>query len=86
MTTEYVLILALYAFILLGALLGSNGPVATFKSSGPRLSAKLEENIQIGKGNGTGAAGTPGTLSAHGFNNAEKQGSLVIWADPNSNK
>ena len=49
MTTEFVLILGLYAFILLGAFLGENGPIATFKKSGPRLSARVERDMAVGK-------------------------------------
>jgi hypothetical protein len=48
-TTEFILLLGLYAFILLGAFLGEKGPVATFKSAGPRLAAKVEKDISIGK-------------------------------------
>ncbi len=50
MTTEFVLLLGLYAFILLGAFLGDKGPVATFKSAGPRLAAKVEKDVSVGKG------------------------------------
>jgi hypothetical protein len=49
-TTEFVLLLGLYAFILLGVFLGPRGPVKTFNSSAPRLAAKLEKDISIGKG------------------------------------
>jgi hypothetical protein len=49
MTTEFVLILGLYAFILLGAFLGDRGPIATFKGSAPRLAAKVERDIAVGK-------------------------------------
>lgn len=48
MTTELVLLLAIYAFILLGAFLGPQGPGETFRRSGPRLAAKIERNIAIG--------------------------------------
>jgi len=50
MTTEYVLLLALYAFILLGIFLGDLGPIETFKKSAPRLAARVERNISIGDG------------------------------------
>lgn len=50
MTTEFVLLLGLYAFILLGAFLGDRGPMATFRSSGPRFAAKVERNITTGRG------------------------------------
>ena len=50
MTTELVLLLALYAFVLGGALFGENGPKATFESAAPRLAARLEEHIATGSG------------------------------------
>ncbi len=46
MTTEYVLILALYAFILLGAFIP--GPIQTFQTSGPRLTGQIEKEISVG--------------------------------------
>jgi len=49
MTTEFVLLLGLYAFILLGALLGERGPISTFNKSAPRLAAKMERDISVGK-------------------------------------
>lgn len=58
MTTEFVLLLGLYAFILLGAFLGEKGPIATFKSAGPRMAAKLEREISIGKDFKSGVSGT----------------------------
>jgi hypothetical protein len=48
MTTELVLLLAIYAFIVMGVFLGDLGPLATFKNSGPRLGARIERNIAIG--------------------------------------
>jgi hypothetical protein len=50
MTVELVLVLGMYAFILLGAFLGPNGPLATFKNSGPRLAARVERNVSVGDG------------------------------------
>ncbi len=49
MTTELVLLLGIYAYIILGVFLGDQGPLATFKKSGPRLAARIERNITIGK-------------------------------------
>lgn len=49
MSTEFVLLLGLYAFILLGAFLGDRGPIATFQKSTPRLAAIVERDISIGK-------------------------------------
>lgn len=48
MTTELVLLLGIYAFLLLGVFLGPLGPVETFKNSAPRLAAKIERNISTG--------------------------------------
>lgn len=48
MVTELVLLLALWAFILLGVFMGDNGPWGTFKTSAPRLAARVERNVSIG--------------------------------------
>lgn len=48
MTTEYILLLALYTFLVLGAFLGDKGPLAAFKDAGPRLGARVERNIATG--------------------------------------
>lgn len=48
MTTEIVLLLAIFAFIVLGIFLGDLGPIATFHNSGPYLGAKIERQISIG--------------------------------------
>lgn len=45
MTVEAVLLLAVYAFIVLGVFLGDLGPVETFRKSAPRLAARIERNI-----------------------------------------
>ncbi|MGE0529335.1 MAG: hypothetical protein AB7G93_19650 [Bdellovibrionales bacterium] len=50
MTTELVLILGIYAFLLIGAFLGDLGPIETFKRSAPRLGARIERNLSIGDG------------------------------------
>ena len=50
MTTELVLLLGIYAFILLGVFLGDSGPMATFKNSAPRLAARIERDISTGRG------------------------------------
>ncbi len=68
MTTELILILGLYAFILLGAFLGPRGPIATFKQSAPRLAAKIEKDISVGKN----------------FNDAVRGGPTVPWQDPDT--
>ena len=48
MTTELILLLGLFAFIMIGGFLGNKGPKATFLDSGPRLAARIEKNIQTG--------------------------------------
>lgn len=48
MTTEVVLIMAIYGFVILGTFLGDLGPLATFRKSGPRLAAKIERDISVG--------------------------------------
>ena len=48
MTTELILLLAIYAFIVIGVFLGDGGPIDTFKQSTPRLAARVERNIAIG--------------------------------------
>ncbi len=50
MTTELVLLLGIYVFIVMGAFLGELGPIETFKKSAPRLGARVERNISVGDG------------------------------------
>ena len=50
MTTEFILLLGLYATILLGAFAGPRGPIGVFKESAPRLGAKIERHISVGHG------------------------------------
>lgn len=50
MTTELVLLLGIYAFLVIGAFLGDLGPIETFKKSAPRLAARVERNVSIGDG------------------------------------
>ena len=48
MTTELVLLMSLYAFIVMGVFLGDIGPIETFKRSAPRLGARIERNLATG--------------------------------------
>ena len=48
MTTEIILLLAIFALIFLGVFLGDLGPIATFQKSGPYLGAKIERQISVG--------------------------------------
>ncbi|HMN68262.1 MAG TPA: hypothetical protein PKC28_06950 [Bdellovibrionales bacterium] len=59
MTTELVLLLGIYAFLLLGAFLGDLGPIETFKKSAPRLGARIERNISVGDGFRSSKDGSP---------------------------
>lgn len=59
MTTELVLLLGIYAFLLLGAFLGDLGPIETFKKSAPRLGARIERNISVGDGFRSSKGGSP---------------------------
>lgn len=61
MTVELVLLLGLYAFLLLGAFLGDNGPIETFRKSGPRLGARIERNVATGDGFRASKDGAPVT-------------------------
>jgi hypothetical protein len=59
MTTELVLILGLYGFLILGAFLGDMGPIATFKKSVPRLAARIERDLTTGHGFAKSKDGVP---------------------------
>lgn len=48
MTTELVLLLSMFVFIVLGGFIGDKGPRNTFKQSGPRLAARIERDIATG--------------------------------------
>ena len=49
MTTELVLLLAIFAFVISKAFFGDHGPLKTFENSGPRLGARLEQQISTGR-------------------------------------
>lgn len=70
MTTEFVLILSLFAFILLGAFVGPNGPGATYSRSGPRLGALVERNLSVG----------------HLFTRANGDERSINWSDPETGR
>ena len=48
MTTELVLLLGLFVFILGGAFLGDQGPRKVFEEAAPRLGARVEQHITFG--------------------------------------
>jgi Flp pilus assembly pilin Flp len=66
MTTEYILLLCLFAFIVMGTFVGRNtGIEATFQKAGPRLGARVEKQLETGRGfnarwEAPGAVGTRG--------------------------
>lgn len=47
MTTELVILLSLCVFVVLGI---AKKPESTFQSAGPKLGARLEKQIETGKG------------------------------------
>jgi hypothetical protein len=49
MTTELVLLLGLFAFLIGGVFFGEKGPIQVFGTSGPRLGARIERNLTIGR-------------------------------------
>ncbi len=49
MTTELVLLLAIWAFIVGGIFFGEKGPIQVFGRSGPRLAARIERQISHGR-------------------------------------
>lgn len=49
MTTEIVLLLGIFAFLVGGALFGEHGPFQVFGRSGPRLAARIEKHVTIGR-------------------------------------
>ncbi len=48
MTIEYLLLLFIFVFVLMGTLV--NGPRDSFLESGPRLGARIEMQIATGEG------------------------------------
>ena len=49
MTTELILLIAVWAFIVLGVFMNPDiGPIGTFNQSGPRLGARIERNVAVG--------------------------------------
>lgn len=51
MTTELMLLLGLFAFILVGTFLNRDtGLESTFKRSAPRLGARVEKHLETGAG------------------------------------
>ena len=52
MATETILLLAIYAFVILGLFMGGEESLlGTFKSASPRLATRIERNVSIGVNN-----------------------------------
>ena len=49
MTTEFLLLLAVYAFLVIGVIMGDSGPIKTFENSTPKLAALVERNLATGQ-------------------------------------
>jgi hypothetical protein len=49
MIVEYILLIGLFVFIFMGAFTGDKGPVRVFKDSGPRLGARVEQQLSTGQ-------------------------------------
>lgn len=50
MSVEYILLLSLFVFIVMGALI--TGPQNSFTNAGPRLGARVEQHLITGEGFG----------------------------------
>lgn len=60
MTTELVLLLSIFAFVVLGAFVGpGRGPKHAFSTGGPQLAARVEKHLSTGR-NFPVRAGNPG--------------------------
>lgn len=55
MSVEYILLLALFVFLLMGALI--MGPQNSFTKAGPRLGARVEKHLMTGYGFGKSSGG-----------------------------
>ena len=71
MTTEFVLLLGLFAFIFVGAFASDSGPVKVFRNAAPRLGAKVEKSIAVGN--------HPNGL---GFYSKKNNGASISWSRP----
>ncbi len=50
MTTEVVLLLGIFVFLVGGLFFGEKGPIKVFEKSGPRLAARVEKQLAVGRG------------------------------------
>lgn len=49
MTTELVLLISIFVFLVARAFFGDHGPLKTFEQSGPRLGARIEQQLTTGR-------------------------------------
>ncbi len=49
MTTEVVLLLGIFVFLVGGLFFGEKGPIKVYEKSGPRLAARIEKQLTIGR-------------------------------------
>lgn len=49
MTTELVLLITIFVFLVARAFFGDHGPLKAFESSGPRLGARIEQQLNTGR-------------------------------------
>jgi hypothetical protein len=48
MTVEYILLIAMFVFVVMGALVSA--PQKTFEKAGPKLGARVEKHLITGQG------------------------------------
>lgn len=49
MTTELVLLIMIFVFLVSRAFFGEHGPLKTFEGSGPKLGARIEKQLSTGR-------------------------------------
>lgn len=59
MTTELVLLLCVFAFVTAGAIFGPKGPFKVLANSGPRLGARIEQQMATGRQFKVSSGGAP---------------------------
>ena len=56
MTVEYILLMALFVFVVMGSLISA--PLKTFEKAGPLLGARVEKHLVTGQGWGASNGGS----------------------------
>lgn len=49
MTTELVLLLCIFAFVTASAIFGPKGPIKVYEKAAPKLGARIEQHLTIGR-------------------------------------